>query len=209
MSAADPLRSDRLRAALGSVTIGREILVLEEVGSTNDVVAEMAKNDRPEGLVVFAEHQTAGRGQRGNAWASSACHGLWFSILLRPRIAVADSASLTTWAAETVASTVTASCMVKATVKPPNDVYLDRKKVAGILVEMRAQSNAPHLAILGIGLNVNQALADFPTELQDRATSLALVTNRQHDRNTLAISLLRNLDQTYRDVVSLKSMRRS
>jgi BirA family biotin operon repressor/biotin-[acetyl-CoA-carboxylase] ligase len=197
MSAADPLRSDRLRAALGSVTIGREILVLQEVGSTNDVVAEMAKNDRPEGLVVFAEHQTAGRGQRGNAWTSSAYQGLWFSILLRPRIAVADSARLTTWAAEIVASTVTANCMLKATVKPPNDVYLDRKKVAGILVEMRAQSNAPHLAILGIGLNVNQALANFPTELQDRATSLALVTNRQHDRNTLAISLLRNLDQTY------------
>ena len=82
----DRLVADEMRAALGSVLIGREIIVLDQTGSTNDAIVQITTPNSSEGLVLFAEHQTAGRGQRGNRWESAATKGLWFSILLRPGI---------------------------------------------------------------------------------------------------------------------------
>ena len=119
-----------------------------------------------------------------------------------------DSGLLTTWVANTVASSISASCHLFASVKPPNDVCIGGRKVAGVLVEMKAQPGAPHVAIVGVGVNVNQTVADFPTELQDRATSLAIATGQAHDRNELAIALLRELDRTYREIVSRPANRR-
>ena len=202
MSAPERLRPDRMRAALRSVTIGREMIVLEEIGSTNDAIANLAKEGAAEGVVIFAEHQTAGRGQRGNRWSSPAGKGLCFSVLLRPEIEVKDSAQLTTWAAHNVADTISEVCQLDPIVKLPNDVYVNGRKVAGVLVEMKAQSRTPHLAILGVGLNVNESIGDFPPELRERATSLAIATGRKFDRDQLAIQLLRNLDRTYREVAT-------
>jgi BirA family biotin operon repressor/biotin-[acetyl-CoA-carboxylase] ligase len=195
MSGLDP---EALLRALGSCTIGREIVVLDETTSTNDSVLERATPSAPEGLVVFAEHQTAGRGQRNNRWESSTHKGLWFSILLRPKIDIAESPRLTAWAADAVAQTIRDAVSLMATVKAPNDVQIDGQKVAGVLVEMRAQPNAPHLAIAGIGINVNHAPEDFSEELRARATSLAIALDRQVDRQDFAVKLLRNLDRTYR-----------
>lgn len=194
------LDAARLRRALGDCTIGREIIVLEETTSTNDAVLQMRAATTPEGLVVFAEHQTAGRGQRGNRWESATRKGLWFSVLLRPRIDIDKSARLTTWAAETVARTIEKEFSLTAIVKSPNDVHVDGRKVAGVLVEMRAQINAPHIAIAGIGVNVNHGREDFSEELRPHATSLALALNRQVDREEFATALLRNLDHTYAEM---------
>ena len=199
MLAADRLSTAKLRAGLGHCMIGREIIVLDETTSTNDVVLQMANEGAPEGLVVFAEHQTAGRGQRGNVWESPAGKGLLYSILLRPNVAVQDSARLVDWAVKGIAWTLESAYLRKATIKPPNDIYIDGRKVAGVLVEMRAQPDAPHLAVVGIGVNVNQTPSHFPEELRDRATSLAIVMDGPLDRNTLAIALLRNLDRLYRE----------
>ena len=197
MSVPDPLSAQRLRAELGNVTIGSDIIVLPVAQSTNDVVGELAKENRAEGLVVFAEHQTAGRGQRGNTWESATGKGLCFSILLTPEIELQDSTRLTTWAAQTVASTIRATFNLTTTVKLPNDVYIGDRKIAGVLVEMRAQPGAPHIAVLGIGLNVNQNPNDFPDELRKKATSFAIETGTPVDRNALAIVLLRKLDVSY------------
>jgi BirA family biotin operon repressor/biotin-[acetyl-CoA-carboxylase] ligase len=199
MLAPDRLRSDQLRAALGQTTIGREIVVLEETGSTNDVIRKM-QDESPEGLVVFAEHQTAGRGQRGNKWESAAYKGLWFSILLRPAIDLKESARLTQWAAQTVASSIRNSYALPAEIKLPNDVCVNGRKVAGVLVEMRAQPRSPHFAIVGIGLNVNHSQDDFPSGLRERSTSLAIESGSQQDRTGLAVALLRNLDRTYTEL---------
>jgi BirA family biotin operon repressor/biotin-[acetyl-CoA-carboxylase] ligase len=195
MSSLDPRF---LRKALGDCLIGRETVVVEEITSTNDFVLERAHSGAPEGLVVFAQHQTAGRGQRANRWESAAHKGLWFSVLLRPKIGVAESARLSAWAATVVAETIGDELDLVAVVKPPNDVYVGDKKVAGMLVEMRAQKNAPHLAIVGIGLNVNHAAEDFPEELRMRAASLAMLLDRQVDRGKLAIALLRALNLSYK-----------
>jgi BirA family biotin operon repressor/biotin-[acetyl-CoA-carboxylase] ligase len=82
-------------------------------------------------------------------------------------------------------------------VKRPNDIHVAGRKIAGVLVEMRAQQNTPHLAICGIGLNVNHRPEDFSEELRARAASLAMLLHRHVDRQRFAIALLRNLDRTY------------
>jgi BirA family biotin operon repressor/biotin-[acetyl-CoA-carboxylase] ligase len=193
------LSEDKIRDALSGCTIGREIFVLETTTSTNDSVLERISATTPEGLVVFAERQTAGRGQRSNAWESAAGKGLWFSILLRPRIEIGDSPQLAEWAARTIAETISKEFTLQATVKMPNDVVVAGKKIAGVLVEMRAQKNAPHIAIVGIGVNVNHRAEDFSEELRARAISLAMALDREIDRHQFAVALLRNLDRSYCD----------
>jgi BirA family biotin operon repressor/biotin-[acetyl-CoA-carboxylase] ligase len=202
----DRLIADQLQAALPGAIIGRKSIVLEQTGSTNAAIWPVASTDGlpsiPEGLVVFAEHQTDGRGQRGNRWESAAGKGLWFSILLRPEIRLSDSGRLTIWAIEVIADAIRIEFGLEPAIKLPNDVQLNGHKVAGVLVEMRAQNNAPHLAVVGIGINVNQCRDDFPSGLQNKAISLAMVLGRQVDRQNFAVALLRNLDLTYREKFS-------
>src|SRR6476660_6778361 len=193
----DRLIADELQAHSARATIGRQIIVLEQTSSTNDAILQVATANSNEGLVLFAEHQTAGRGQRGNRWESAAGKGLWFSILLRPKIQISDSARLTIWAIETISDVIRTELSLEPTIKLPNDVQLYARKVAGVLVEMRAQEKAPHLAIVGIGINVNQSLEDFPPELQSRAISLSMALQRPVDRQKFAVAVLRNLDRTY------------
>ena len=201
----DRLNADQLQAALRGAIIGREIIVLEETGSTNDAIWRVASTS--EGLVVFAEHQTDGRGQRGNRWESAARKGLWFSILLRPEIRLSESGRLTIWAIEAISNVVRTEVGLEPAIKLPNDVQVNGRKVAGVLVEMRAQNNAPHVAVVGIGINVNQCRNDFPAELQDRAISLAMAVSRQVARQELALALLQNLDLTYRETFACSRRR--
>src|SRR5437763_10038945 len=156
MSTVSKLRrliADQLKAELplGAV-IGREIIVLAQTGSTNDAISRVASTDGLpsilEGLVVFAEHQTDGRGQRGNRWESTAGKGLWFSILLRPEIPLSNSGRLTIWAIEAISDVIRTEFGLEPAIKFPNDVQLDEHKVAGVLVEMRAQDKAANLAVV-------------------------------------------------------------
>jgi BirA family transcriptional regulator, biotin operon repressor / biotin---[acetyl-CoA-carboxylase] ligase len=194
----DRLIAAELQANFSSAVIGHQIIVLEQTGSTNDAILQIANAKSKEGLVIFAEHQTAGRGQRGNRWESAAGKGLWFSILLRPGIDLASSPQLTAWVAEAISGAIQKEFSLTPTIKLPNDVQIDGRKVAGVLVEMRAREKAAHLAIAGIGINVNQSREDFPKELQSRAISLAMALGKQVDRQKFAIALLRKLDRTYR-----------
>ena len=194
----DRLAADELRAQLPCAVIGQEIIALEQTSSTNDAILQVVTTNPKEGLVLFAEHQTAGRGQRGNRWESPAGKGLLFSILLRPEIQINDSAQLTIWAIETICDVIRTEFSLEPSVKLPNDIQIHGRKVAGVLVEMRAQEKAPHLAIVGIGINVNQSLGDFSPELQGRAISLAMALHRPVDRQKFAVAVLRNLDRTYR-----------
>jgi BirA family biotin operon repressor/biotin-[acetyl-CoA-carboxylase] ligase len=214
----DRLVAAELQAHFPCATIGRQIIVLEQTNSTNDAILEVAwpqgaavalgrrslgEGGSPppqtsEGLVLFAEHQSAGRGQRGNRWESGPGKGLWFSILLRPEIEINDSARLTIWAIESISDVIRTELSLEPTIKLPNDIQVHGRKVAGVLVEMRAQEKAPYLAIVGIGINVNQSLQDFPSELQNLAISLAMALHRPVDRQKFAVAILRNLDRNYR-----------
>lgn len=196
MSENDALDAEALRAALGGQRIGHRIVVLAETTSTNDAVAQLAA-ENSEGLVVFAERQTAGRGQYGRSWESSDHHGLWLSILLRPKIPVRDSTRLTDLLARVIAATIEETTGLAASIKPLNDVFIGSRKIAGVLVEMRVEAGGDYAAIAGIGINVNQAVEDFSPELRSSAGSIAMALGRAADRGALAVALLRNLDERY------------
>ena len=192
-----PLRLEEMRKAMLGRLIGREIQLLETTRSTNDAIFDRITNETAAGIVVFAETQTVGRGQRGNVWESAAGKGLWFSVLLRPQMTLTDSVQLTSWAAMTVRESLL-QFGIEAITKAPNDILVRDKKVAGVLVEMRAQPKARHIAILGIGVNVNQSPQDFSGAIRDRATSLAIIRGCEIDRTAVAISLLGRLNDSYR-----------
>ena len=187
------LTGDDIRARLRPQTIGTEVLVFERTASTNDIVADLAGHGAREGLVVFAESQTKGRGRHGRAWASPRGKGLWCSVLLRPQLPLASFPSITVAASVAVARAIRQTAALAPRIKWPNDIILNEKKVAGILTEVR--DNA---AVLGIGINVNCARDDFPPDLAALATSLAIEAGRQQDRVAFAAAVLTALDNCYR-----------
>jgi BirA family biotin operon repressor/biotin-[acetyl-CoA-carboxylase] ligase len=117
---------------------------------------------------------------------------------LRPALTLSQSPQLTSLLAAVVAETITEQTGCAATIKPPNDIYVAGRKVAGVLVEGRIENRGGYVAVAGIGLNVNQSLDDFSEELRATAGSLAMATGRRIDRAPLAIALLRHLDNRMR-----------
>ena len=189
----DRLIAADLRSELADCRIGGEIVVVEETRSTNDLAWAAADRGAAEGFVVFAERQTAGRGQYGRRWESAPYQGIAMSVLLRPAMTLRESPRLTSVLAEVIAAAIAEDTGCAATIKPPNDIYLEQRKVAGVLVEGRTAGNGGYLAVAGIGINVNQSIDDFPPELRATAGSLAMITGRKIPRARLAVALLRRL----------------
>ncbi len=150
------------------------LMVRESVESTNDEVRVLARAGAAEGLIILAEHQTAGRGRRGAAWFSPVGESLAFSILVRPSEPKALWPRLALAAGIAVAEAVE-GFGVQAGIKWPNDVWIGRKKIAGILVEAGTD-----FAVVGIGVNVN--CSDFPAEVSEIATSLKIETSVEFSR---------------------------
>lgn len=194
----DRLTADEIKAQLKTSLIGSEILVFEETASTNDVVEQLAKSGAREGLVVFAESQSKGRGRHGRAWASPRGKGLWFSVLLRPKLPLAAASRITVAASVAVARAIRQSCGVDARIKWPNDVTVKGRKLAGILVEAGTHVPRNDYLVLGIGIDVNCTAEDFPSEVAKIATSLQIETGRPQDRVALAAGVLAALDESYR-----------
>jgi BirA family biotin operon repressor/biotin-[acetyl-CoA-carboxylase] ligase len=194
----DRLVADELRAILGECCVGNQLAVVEETCSTNDLAWEAEARGAPEGFVVFAERQTAGRGQYGRRWESASYQGLWFSVLLRPPLTLNESPQLTSLLASVAAATISEETGCAALIKSPNDIYLAGRKIAGVLVEGRTASDRSYVAVAGLGVNVNQTLEDFPAELQATAGSVRMATGRQIQRGHLAAALLRKLETDYR-----------
>lgn len=183
-----------LKAALGDCQIGNQLDVVEEASSTNDLAWEAEKQGAAEGFVVFAERQSAGRGQYGRNWESTAHQGLWFSVLLRPKLSLAESPQLTSQLAGAVARAIREETGCIPQVKPPNDIYVGGRKIAGVLVEGRTAADGSYVAVAGVGVNVNQTIEDFPQELRLTAGSLAMAAGRTVPRAQLAISILKKIE---------------
>jgi BirA family transcriptional regulator, biotin operon repressor / biotin---[acetyl-CoA-carboxylase] ligase len=196
VSAPDALHADDLLARLGKTKIiGRDIRVFEETTSTNDVIEKLARDGVKEGAVVFAESQTKGRGRLGRKWSSPTHQGLWFSILLRPKLTPQETTQLTVASATALRRAIKKVTGVSADIKWPNDLLIGGKKVVGILTEMSAEVDRVRHVILGIGVDVNQT--DFPPELRAIATSLKAESGEETSRAELAVEILRELDFDY------------
>lgn len=168
--------------------------VVAEITSTNDELLRRGEAGAPEGTLLFAESQTAGRGQFQRPWSSAAGLGLWFSLLFRLPINDTTIPSLSAFAAVALVNTLQKLGTSDYGIKAPNDVLIGGRKVAGILVETRLGRNP--FAVIGIGLNVNHASQDFPEELKDRATSLAMATGAPLDRTIVASALITELGKS-------------
>ncbi|HUJ11708.1 MAG TPA: biotin--[acetyl-CoA-carboxylase] ligase [Verrucomicrobiae bacterium] len=177
--------------------IGAEILVFEETASTNDVVEQLGKAGAREGLVVFAESQTKGRGRHGRTWTSPRGKGLWFSILLRPKLSRAVMSRITVAASVAVAQAIRQTCRLDARIKWPNDVLMNGRKLAGVLVEVGTREPRNDYLVLGIGIDVNCTAKDFPPEVAKTTTSLQMESGQAQDRVALAAVVLQALDMCY------------
>lgn len=194
----DLLHADDLVARLGRTkVIGRDMRVFQETTSTNDVVEKLARDGVKEGVVVFAESQTQGRGRLGRKWVSPAGKGLWFSVLLRPDLRPQEATQLTVAAATAVWRAIQTETGLSAEIKWPNDILFRGKKVAGILTEMSAELDRIKYLILGVGVDVNQTANEFPPDGRKIATSLRAELGQPILRAELATAILRELDHDY------------
>jgi BirA family transcriptional regulator, biotin operon repressor / biotin---[acetyl-CoA-carboxylase] ligase len=201
LSGPDLLHADDLLSRLGRTrVIGRAIEVFQKTSSTNDIAEKLARDGVREGVVVFAESQTKGRGRLGRKWMSPACEGLWFSVLLRPGLRPQAVTQLTIAAATALVRAIRSQTGLLPEIKWPNDVLLNGRKVAGILTEMSGELDAVRHVVMGIGVDVN--VAEFPPELRKLATSLRIETGERQDRAQLAAVILRELDRDYRRIGS-------
>lgn len=183
---------EALRQAFGGLRLGSPLIYFPELGSTNSTAIELARAGAAEGTLVLTDRQMAGRGRVGRHWEPLPGQQLTLSLVLRPPFAphwlVMASALAVGEAAEAVSG-------VRSAIKWPNDVLIDSRKVAGILIESSAD-----YVVLGIGLNVNGSLAAHPT-LAERATTLAQVAGHPLSREMLVVHLLRTLDLLYADLL--------
>ena len=164
--------------------------------STNAVAMQAAAKGEPEGAAFLAEEQTAGRGRGGHSWESQASVGVYASMVFRPPLAPADALLLSLVAGLAVSSAIERVTTIRPDLRWPNDVMLGDRKFCGILTELNAEVTRVRYAVVGIGINVNQAT--FPAELEPIATSLRLETGRDWSRVEVAAALLKSLDREYR-----------
>lgn len=174
---------------------GRPYLYSEVTPSTQRLLDET----HSEGAVALTEEQTEGRGRLGRRWHSPTGVSLLFSILLEPEVDTPRLPELSLVAGQAVAAAIAASTDVTPHVKPPNDILVSGRKVAGILAEARDGR-----VILGIGVNVNVPERDLPTEVGLPATSLLVETGKEVDRAELLVVILERLEQAYDDWVRVR-----
>jgi BirA family biotin operon repressor/biotin-[acetyl-CoA-carboxylase] ligase len=187
-------------AASGAVdrvaVLGAKLLMLDVLESTNTTLRELARGGEPEGTVVVAEEQRAGRGRLGRGW-SSPKGGLWFSVLLRPPVPPQEAQVLPLLAGVAVVEALGRHLGIRARLKWPNDVLVQGKKLCGILSESRSDGRLEYV-ILGIGINANFLVSALPEELRRTAITVREVLQRPVDRMALLRAILNELDAGYR-----------
>lgn len=168
----------------------KKIIYYKQLDSTNTKIAELASEGAEHGTVVYCDQQTAGKGRRGRVWESSAEDNIYMSILLRPSFETIKAPMLTLLMAYCVAEVMKRQGFSEVQIKWPNDLILAKKKICGILTEMKMKGSEIDYVVVGVGINVNNT--QFPTDLKDKATSLYIQGGKQFDR-----------EQILRDVVDL------
>lgn len=177
---------------------GEPLRYYDSIGSTNEEAMAWALDGAPEGAVVGADHQTAGRGRWGRSWSSAPGKLLQTSTVLRPGIRVADAGVITTAVGVACARAVEEVSGIEVGIKWPNDINIMGKKIAGILVESHVDDRGRiDIAIAGVGINVNWNVAEMPEEIRDRAISISTVAGAPVDRLRVLASFLFSLETVY------------
>ncbi len=198
ISQPDIPRYEMLSPLLNTEYIGKKIVYFEKIDSTNIYAKKLAKKGVSEGCVVIADMQEKSRGRKDRIW-SSPKNGLWFSVILHPKIPPNNAMMITMAASISVVEAIKKRTNLKPMIKWPNDILVNSKKICGILTELDAEMDCINYIILGIGINVNNIICK---ELKDIATSLKIETKKDLSRVKLLADILNNLEKNYNFVKS-------
>lgn len=190
---AEPLSLSEVKKHLRTRVVGHPLVYFRELASTNQMAKLLAEKLPREGTTVIAERQTEGRGRLNRKWVSPS-GGLWFSIVLRPKVQARHLPKLTLMASVAVAKTLRRLYGLRAEIKWPNDVLVNGKKVCGILTEAETKGESAEFAVVGIGLNANFDLMVLPKSLESSSTTLRNELKREIRREVLLDSLLDEIE---------------
>lgn len=195
VSSPNYLNESSLKSLLHNKIIGKNLIVLDSVNSTNDYLKKLGNEGCENGTVVAAREQTKGKGRLGRTWQSKKDDGIAFSVLLRPSVAPNEVSAITPLAGLAVCKAIREYTKLDCVIKWPNDIIVGRKKLVGILTEMSAEFDAVEYVITGIGINVDHT--SFPEEIAFKATSLLLETGRHIDKNEFLACVLEHLENEF------------
>ena len=197
VSVPDTLLDVEIRAGLRTRAFGRVVQCFGEIDSTMDAAHRLAKTGAPEGAVIFAEAQRAGRGRLGRHWASPAGQGIYGSLILRPALPMHALSTITLTMAIGIARAIEEETTLPIKIKWPNDLFLRDAKLGGILTELQAEQDQLQYVVVGFGLNVNSHAADLPPG----AISLTTALGRPMHRLPLIRRLLEQLEAAYEQLL--------
>jgi BirA family transcriptional regulator, biotin operon repressor / biotin---[acetyl-CoA-carboxylase] ligase len=203
----DSLQPQEMKGNITTEVIGRNLKFFEQVDSTNLYAKRIAEDGFLDGTVILADEQLNGRGRMGRTWVSPKGSGIWMTIMLKPKINPADASKVTLLAACAVCKAIEEVSGLYAKIKWPNDIVINGKKLCGILTEMSAEIDEINYLIIGIGVNVNTDLEDFPKELQPIATSIKIEKGEVVIRKELAAAIINNFERYYKGFIKTGSIK--
>ena len=205
ISCPDIIFKDKLLSSLNTKLLGKNIEYYKEVSSTNETAKSLADKST-DGTIIISETQSGGKGRLGRVWTSPS-GGIWTSFILKPNIEPIYANKVTIIAAATLINTLK-KLDIDAKIKWPNDIYINNKKVSGILTEMKCDMDRIHYLIVGIGINVNLEKNDFPQDILDIATSLKIEKNIFFDRNELIKNIIEEFELLYLPFINNNNLKK-
>lgn len=199
VSRPDLLLPQEIQRGLSTNYIGKEIYYFPELKSTNIIAKEKALHRAEgidEGTLIIAERQSAGKGRLGREWFSPA-GGIWLSIILYPQLSPSYISRITLMTAVAVVKAIKVCTRIESQIKWPNDILIDEKKVCGILTEMSAELDMINWVVVGIGINVNIDIRDFPKDIQENTISLKEISGKKISRVKLVQTFLQEFEKYY------------
>lgn len=186
----------RISSTLLTERFGKTIHYLEECTTTQEIAQQLARDGAADGTIVIAESQTEGKGRMMRPWESTKGKGIWMTVIVRPNVLPHQAPQFTLIAAVAIVNAMKSLYKnFDPVIKWPNDILINNQKCTGILTEMLAEIDRVDALLIGIGINVNQQLNDFPIELHDIATSISIEEKELVDRGKLVASILHYLEQ--------------
>lgn len=199
-SPADILSRSEIASRLHTKWAGRKLYYVDSTGSTNTDAKRYAEEGDPHGTTVVADMQTAGKGRRGRKWQSPSGINTYFTILLKPSFTPDKASMLTLVMALSVAEAIEEITELKADIKWPNDIVVNKRKVVGMLTEMSTTPEMDEIqyVVVGVGVNVNNSnVEEFPEEIRQTATSLKIESGQQINRAILLEHILTRFEHNY------------
>lgn len=197
VSAPNEMSSSSIQWGLETEWLGKKVIFEKQTDSTQKIAHMLANEGASHGTVVVADEQLQGRGRLSRPWYSKKGKGIWMSIILRPDMEPYRAPQLTLLTAVATSNMLKQTAKIPVQIKWPNDIYIHDRKLAGILTEMQGEQDRIEYVIIGIGMNINHSHADFPEDVENKATSLKIESEKEWKREPFIQALLKELEQLY------------